>query len=163
MHGGGSAHVASGPAGGPAVNGLAQAAPGRDLAQWLGVPTSAHPACPRCKQHMVLKSSANGLFWGCGQFPTCTGIVRAQPGGWPLPAVPATQALRAWRRAAHNIFDLLWCTLPQTDQARAREAAYRWLAQVLTCAPEEAHIGLCSRPQCLRILVATILRLGRVI
>ncbi|MDP2361984.1 MAG: zinc-finger-containing protein [bacterium] len=109
---------------------------------------------------MTLKNSNNGLFWGCPSHPACTGLVRAQPSGWPVEPAAATSSLRAWRHATHSVFDLVWNSRPIEERPRAREDAYAWLAQVLACQPEEAHIGLCTRGQCLHVLVACVLRLG---
>ena len=31
------------------------------------------PSCPRCKAHMVRRTSKNNDFWGCSRFPKCRG------------------------------------------------------------------------------------------
>jgi len=109
---------------------------------------------------MVLKFTRNGLFWGCARYPECAGYLRAQANGQPIPFAPTPPELKPWRLAAHRVFDLLWCQAPEEERDKARDDAYRWLAQVLRCEPEAAHIGLCSRRQCLRILIACAIKLG---
>ncbi len=51
------------------------------------------PACPRCGGGMKQRNSARGGFWGCCNYPRCTGIVNqgtaAVPPSQPAPALDA--------------------------------------------------------------------------
>jgi hypothetical protein len=47
----------------------------------VATPTSSTPACPRCGLSMVERKAKQGKFvgkpfWGCQQYPKCSGIVR---------------------------------------------------------------------------------------
>jgi len=41
----------------------------------LNLPIESGPACPRCGAATRKRSSKNGAFWGCSQYPDCKGIV----------------------------------------------------------------------------------------
>lgn len=41
----------------------------------------APPDCPECGSPMRKRSSAKGPFWGCGNYPQCTGIRQIEEGG----------------------------------------------------------------------------------
>jgi len=41
----------------------------------LNLPVESGPPCPLCGAATRKRSSKNGAFWGCSQYPDCKGIV----------------------------------------------------------------------------------------
>lgn len=101
------------------------------------VGTMYNVLCGECGEPMVLRKSKRypAPFWGCSQYPKCTGTHGAHPNGRPL-GVPANKETREWRIKAHAEFDLIWQT---RKHGVRRKEAYRMLA--LTMGVERVHIG----------------------
>jgi len=88
--------------------------------------------CPVHQARMTCTGTRYGLRWDC-PVEGCTVMCW---GG--ATSTPADQETRDARRAAHAAFDPLW----QGRRApMSRSEAYRWLAYVLGCNQEQAHIG----------------------
>jgi len=97
---------------------------------------------------MRLRSSRFGLFYGCSRYPRCRATHGAHPNGEPL-GIPADEATKALRIAAHEVFDRLWKKGPMT-----RIKAYSWMQEVLGLSREEAHIGRFNGDTCKRLIQA---------
>lgn len=41
------------------------------------IPAKENKICPDCGNHMVLRNSKRGVFYGCSSFPKCTGVRKA--------------------------------------------------------------------------------------
>lgn len=120
----------------------------------LGTPLE-HP-CPECGARMVLRNSVHGPFYGCRSYPRCQATHGAHKAtGQPL-GVPADQATKRERMAAHTLFDQLWKgkilrgghrSHPDMD----RGEAYAWMAAAMGLTKDEAHIGRFDAEQCQRL------------
>ena len=66
----------------------------------------------------------------------------------------AKKPLRALRNLAHKWFDPLWekKVSQGTKRKQAQSLARQWMAGFLNIAIEEAHIGMCTEEQCLKII-----------
>lgn len=106
--------------------------------------------CGECGSPMELRFSGKyeRKFWGCTKFPKCKGTHGAHPDGRPL-GVPANKETKNARIVAHDAFDELW-KLRGWD----RNAAYKWLREVLCMTKEECHIGKFDIGQCARVVEA---------
>lgn len=121
------------------------------------------PVCLECgrRAHMVAgllayprePEKAKRMFWMCD----CGAIVACHPGTAIAMGRPANAETRYARKRAHDAFDALWLSRAGKGTRaaiRARENAYRWLAEVLGVAKSEAHIGRLDRAQCERVVAA---------
>lgn len=104
--------------------------------------------CP-CGAAMVLRQSRFGPFWGCSRFPACKGSHGAHPDGRPL-GVPADEATKRARIAAHQAFDEYWRGI----RGMKRGTAYHWLQGQLGLSAEECHIGRFDAATCRRVIEA---------
>jgi len=105
-----------------------------------------HP-CPDCGADMVLRASRYGLFYGCVNYPRCTGAHGAhRESGLPL-GLPASRQTKEWRIKAHDAFDVLW-----RETAMKRTESYLWLQEVMGLTPADAHIGRFSIEQCKKLI-----------
>jgi hypothetical protein len=69
---------------------------------------------------------------------------------WNKPtSTPADDETRELRRQCHEKFDRLW---GPHRRFRSRNAAYRWLQQVMRLPREKAHIGMMDLEACCRFL-----------
>lgn len=66
----------------------------------------------------------------------------------------AVKSLRNLRHEAHKWFDGLWQKKQEqgTKRKQAQSLARQWMAGFLKIAIEEAHIGMCTEEQCLKII-----------
>lgn len=116
-------------------------------------------ACPEpgCGGRLVLKKADFGLFYGCENYPKCSGKHSAhQASGAPM-GVPAPKAVREARIRAHEAFDRLWKVVSPWQKVPPpmnRKAAYRWLQTALKLTKNEAHIGRFTVEQCENLIVA---------
>ena len=102
--------------------------------------------CPECGADMILKKGKYNKFYGCVQWPECTGSHGAHADGTPL-GIPANKETKAWRIKAHDAFDRLW----KQDGMR-RKKAYRKLAMSMGLAEEDCHIGRFNIEQCEEVI-----------
>jgi len=119
------------------------------------------PICLECGKKAILVSGAiayprqperaRDLFFRC----ECGAIVSCHPGTAIPTGRPANAETRFARRHAHEHFDKLWQARGGKGSKaalRARENAYRWLAEQLGVPRERAHIGLMDRHTCERVV-----------
>lgn len=102
--------------------------------------------CAECGAPMVLRRSAKypHPFYGCSNYPACTGTHGAHPDGRPL-GIPATKETKAWRIKAHDAFDRLW-----KEGHMSRGRAYRRLARLMGA--DEIHIGEADISTCRQVI-----------
>lgn len=112
--------------------------------------------CPNHGCGLGPQGTKFGFRYDCPS-PGCTVV------GWGKPHTsPADKETRDLRSKCHTIFDSMYrggstARLPVHKRPTYyrwinRNCAYPWLAQFLRVEPINAHIGLCSRDQCLRLL-----------
>jgi hypothetical protein len=84
---------------------------------------------------------------------------RAWVGCHPNSKVPlgrlADAELRKAKEAAHAHFDPLWKAVARRDgisNNKARGRAYAWLADQMSLAPDDCHIGMFDVGQCNRVI-----------
>jgi ssDNA-binding Zn-finger/Zn-ribbon topoisomerase 1 len=107
--------------------------------------------CALCGAQMRLKASKYGIFYGCPNYPQCTGTHSAHKDtGLPL-GKPADHETRRARILAHEAFDQLWQGGPVNMK---RGDAYAWLQQVMCMSELEAHIANFDKAQCERVIDA---------
>jgi hypothetical protein len=90
-------------------------------------------------------------FYGCPNWPACTGTHGAHPDGKPL-GTPADDVTKAARIRAHEVFDRLW---KGDAAAMSRADAYRLLARLM--GRDEVHFGAFAAAECeeaIRVLAA---------
>ena len=106
--------------------------------------------CPECGAPMALGSykSTGNPYYRCRHWPDCRGSHGAHADGSPL-GIPANQATKTMRIAAHDVFDRLWKRGRMT-----RSHAYHWMAHHLRMTREEAHIGRFTTEQCSALIRA---------
>jgi len=111
--------------------------------------------CPYCGSHMAYLCGEYGNYYSCEAWPDCDARVGAHADGRPL-GRPAREELRHWRKAAHEVFDLLWKGAPHSKRPRiSRTQAYQWLER----ATGTAHIAETKSPQeCFNIIQACLNR-----
>lgn len=105
-------------------------------------------ACGSPRVHLQKRSlmrmrvpKAWDLVWHCLD---CLALVGCHEGtDIPLGHMADAQTREA-RYSAHKTFDRLW----RGRGPLSRAEAYAWLAQTLSLAPEDAHIGMLSERQC---------------
>ena len=101
---------------------------------------------------MCLRPSQFGhdkVYYAC-TVEGCPGAHGAHPDGTPL-GVPADQATKRMRIAAHAVFDKLWqgaCGL------MARSEAYAWMRKELGMTRDEAHIANFDSATCAKLIKA---------
>ena len=110
--------------------------------------------CAECGSSMKLRTSRYGLFYGCSEYPDCSGTHGAHPDGAPL-GTPATKETKRARIAAHASFDQLW-----KSGAMSRSAAYRWMQRAMKMTKGQAHIGKMDFDQCIKLMMLVDGRLG---
>ena len=104
--------------------------------------------CPDCGNHMILKKSIHGKFYGCNQFPKCKASHGAnQFTGEPL-GIPADSETKKWRIKAHEEFDAIW----KKGLLPSRGGAYNWLGRKMGIPGDEMHIGMMDIEQCKEII-----------
>ena len=54
---------------------------------------------------------------------------------------------RRLRKQAHEVFDAMW-----SSGRMSRNAAYRWMAEAMKLPKDEAHIGMFTADQCLKLI-----------
>lgn len=106
--------------------------------------------CPDCGAMMVLVVHDKKVIYRCVRYRDgkCQGCHGAHPDGRPL-GVPAHWSVRAERKKAHAVFDLLW--RPPVGRM-SRSAAYLWLQDRMKMTPDLAHISRFDADQCGRVL-----------
>jgi hypothetical protein len=106
--------------------------------------------CPDCGAMMVLVEHRGKPIYRCARAKqtACQGTHGAKPDGSPM-GVPAHWSVRAVRRKAHRVFDLLW-NGPESRMSRG--AAYRWLQGAMQMTESQAHISRFDAAQCERVL-----------
>lgn len=111
-------------------------------------------SCGDCGSPMVLRETTKfrghggkpRKFYGCSQYPACRGIHGAhQETGAPL-GIPASAEVRLARKAAHEVFDLLW-----QEGHLTRRRAYEWMREAMGL-EESAHIANLDLAQCKRLV-----------
>jgi ssDNA-binding Zn-finger/Zn-ribbon topoisomerase 1 len=108
--------------------------------------------CPECGSPMVLRDGKYGKFYGCINYPECTGAHGVhQRTGKPL-GTPATKETRKMRTKAHNVLDKLWKGVPKKDQGDRRKWVYRWLRLQMGMTAKECHIGKFTLEQCKQVI-----------
>lgn len=106
--------------------------------------------CPDCGSMLVLVEFRGKPLYKCirASQTACQGAHGAKPDGSPM-GIPAHWSVRAIRRKAHSVFDLLW------DPRRgmmSRGAAYHWLQGAMKMSEHDAHISRFDAAQCERVL-----------
>lgn len=99
---------------------------------------------------MALVAFAGKVIYKCIRHTQtgCQGCHGAHPDGRPR-GTPAPWPVRAERKKAHRVFDLLWNGPGAT---LSRDAAYRWLQGAMQMTPDQAHISRFDAAQCARVL-----------
>lgn len=88
-----------------------------------------------------------GMIYLC---PQCHAFVGVHKGSdRPLGRL-ANAELRAWKSAAHAVFDLLWKR--GGPFYRRRDRAYIWLAGKMGLPPGQTHIGMFDVPECKKVI-----------
>lgn len=112
---------------------------------------------------MRLRTSRNGRFYGCEDYPRCDGTLGANPDGSPV-GIPGTAADRLARRRAHEALDPIWrnCMSEYGEPngrsekellSIARGRVYRWLAHELGgLTSAECHIGNFNEEKCEQVV-----------
>lgn len=98
--------------------------------------------CGECGSNMVLRKGKYGQFYGCPQYPKCTGIHGAHPDGSPL-GIPADKETRTARIKAHDVFDAYWRKV-----GKRRRTAYKELEEIMGMDYKHAHIGRFTKEEC---------------
>lgn len=119
------------------------------------------PICLECDRRAKLVSGllayprrperARDMFWMCD----CGAVVSCHPGTGIANGRPANGETRYWRNAAHVAFDAIWqarASKGSRTAGRARESAYRWLAEQLGLARNETHMGRMNAEMCKRVI-----------
>ena len=116
--------------------------------------------CGECGSAMVLRQSPkfkNPYFYGCSQYPNCTGTHTAHPDGSPC-GIPANKETRGWRIKAHDAFDRVWKSQslfkPVSERRKARSEAYKQLAIELQ-SEKDVHIAEADIEMCQKIIEAS--------
>lgn len=106
--------------------------------------------CPDCGAMLVLVEFRGKPLYKCirANQTACQGTHGAHIDGAPM-GVPAHWTVRAKRRKAHSVFDLLW-NGPESKMSRG--AAYRWLQGAMNMTEHDAHISRFDIAQCERVL-----------
>ena len=98
---------------------------------------------PGCKGSLVLRHNKtfDRYFYGCSKWLSteCTGGIGAHADGRPL-GIPADNATKKRRIAAHNEFDRLW-----KENHMSRTKAYKWLSESMG---REMHMGELNAEEC---------------
>lgn len=108
-------------------------------------------SCPECGSPMTLRPSKFGpgrQYYACTRYPDCRGAHGAHQDGTPL-GIPANQATKDMRKAAHATFDTLW-----KGGYMSRGGAYVWMQKALGMTPDEAHIANFDTKTCARLIRA---------
>lgn len=95
---------------------------------------------------------ANKVVWRC---VPCKAWVGCHPGTEVPLGRLADAELRQAKSAAHAAFDPLWKRKMERDgcsQAKARGAAYKWLAAQLEIDRKDCHIGMMDTAMCRRVV-----------
>ena len=100
--------------------------------------------CPECNGKLALRLSRYGLFYGCGNYPSCKATHGAHPDGKPL-GTPANKETRTWRMKAHESFDKLY---QGENSLMTRLEAYDYLQLIMNLSQEDAHISKFTIQQC---------------
>ena len=88
-----------------------------------------------------------GMIYLC---PHCHAYVGVHKGSDKPLGRLANAELRAWKSAAHAVFDKLWqYGGPFYHQ---RGGAYRWLSEKMGLPMEKTHIGMFDVPECKRVI-----------
>jgi len=87
-------------------------------------------------------------FYGCLNYPACSGTHGAHPDGRPL-GTPGDAETKKWRVRAHKEFNKLYRRNP-TKAGRRR--AYEILQRLMKLHPDDAHIGKFTITQCKELL-----------
>jgi ssDNA-binding Zn-finger/Zn-ribbon topoisomerase 1 len=91
----------------------------------------------------LLKSKfKNPYFWGCSNYPACSGRHSAHPDGTPM-GIPTDAETRKMRIKAHEAFDQLWKKWGYT-----RNESYQLLQTILRMTKDQAHIANFNKEQC---------------
>jgi hypothetical protein len=119
------------------------------------------PICLECDRRAKLVSGllayphkperARDMFWLCD----CGAVVSCHPGTAMANGRPAGAETREWRHRAHQVFDRIWLARAGRGSkaaSRARENAYRWLAEQLGIPRSEAHMGRFDAATCQRVI-----------
>lgn len=106
------------------------------------------PKCPQCGDPMKLIKSKfkNPYFWGCRNYPACSGRHSAHPNGEPM-GVPADAETRQMRIKAHEAFDQLW-----KKWGYSRNESYEFLQLIMGMTKDEAHIANFNKDQCISLI-----------
>ena len=107
--------------------------------------------CPECGAPMRLIRNRKyryenkgdfRLFYGCSNWPACTGTHSAHPDGEPC-GIPATPDVKKARIQAHAAFRA-HCERVGLN----KREAYRWLSRAMGRAPQETHIAKFDKEDC---------------
>lgn len=118
--------------------------------------------CGECGSAMVLRKSYSfqkqtPYFYGCSNYPNCTGTHTAHPDGSPC-GIPANKETRQWRIKAHDAFDSVWKAhslfKPLSERRKIRNRAYKLLTKQLG-ESEPVHIANADIKMCQRIIEAS--------
>lgn len=106
--------------------------------------------CPDCGAVLVLTDFRGKPVYRCirASQTACQGSHGAQPDGRPM-GIPAHWTVRAERKKAHRVFDLLW---NGPGSRMSRGAAYHWLQGAMKMSEHDAHISRFDAAQCARVL-----------
>lgn len=116
--------------------------------------------CPYCKGEATYLESSAVIYGGRDYGPRyycepCDAHVGCHRGTKEPLGRLANAELRALRTKAHAAFDPLWkakMRIAGWPKARARNAAYKWLAEELDVPPEKCHIGMFDKSACKAVI-----------
>lgn len=94
----------------------------------------------------------DGVYYAC-TVEGCRGSHGAHLDGTPL-GIPADQATKKMRIAAHAVFDKLWFGVHVGIGPMRRSEAYAWMRKVMGMTEKEAHIGNFDIPTCKKLIEA---------
>lgn len=107
--------------------------------------------CPYCGKEAAYMSSYAfyGRDYGTNVYVCypCDAYVGTHKGSSRPLGTMANAETRAWRKAAHSMFDALW-----KHKKMSRTTAYHWMAKEMGLPSEKAHIGMMTAEQCMTLI-----------
>jgi zinc-finger-containing domain len=114
------------------------------------------PSCPYCGRDAVFVPSAMHIYgrdygpiWECSP---CEAWVGCHQGTMVAFGTPANAVLRQLRQKVHRVFDQRWKPGGIDGRKARRDAAYKWMGEMLNLSPDRWHIGMLNEDECRRLL-----------
>ena len=100
----------------------------------------------RTTTRFTYRNGSPRKFYGCSRYPLCEAAHGAKPDGTPL-GIPANKETKKTRMAAHDKFDSYW-----QKKGLNKNQAYSLLQEIMELSPQDAHIAMFSKEQCLELI-----------